>query len=62
MKKAPIDSIVENLMETTRELKIRYKNNDATQVPTYMFGTAHQIKTWLLHRQYDQFISETFKK
>lgn len=41
-------------------MKIIYKNNDATQVPVYMFGTCIQIKQWLRGEQFVPFLKEVF--
>jgi len=62
MKPNIIDVIIENLMEATRNLKVIYKDNNSQNVPLYMAGTSHQIRTWLFHRKYDGFIKDVFKK
>ncbi len=39
-------------------MKIKYKNNDATQVPLSIVGTCIQIRQWLRGEQYTPFIKD----
>ena len=41
-------------------MTIRYKNNDATQIPVYMSGTCIQIRQWLRGEQYVPFLKSVF--
>jgi len=43
-----------------KDLKIIYKNNDATQIPVYMFGTAIQIRHWLNGQENVPFLKRVF--